>query len=365
MRLYIAAGDALAVAWPEDGAAGGAAGGVAGPWRVDLQLTGRPAQCVAADPLHPERVYCGTFGAGLWRSDDAGATWRPAGVNGGTDGGTDGGTNGGGGIPYAEVMSVAVSRLERSGGEAVVWVGTEPSALFRSEDGGETWGECDALRRLPSAPTWSFPPRPWTSHVRWIAPDPTAPERVFAGIEAGGVLRSLDGGRTWEDSKPGAQRDAHTLGTHPLAPGRVYEASGGGYAQSDDGGASWTRQDDGLAWHYLWGLAADPADPETVVVSASRGARQAHDAGAAEAKLYRRTAGSPWREVREGLPEPSGTNAYVLAAHDAEPGVLYAAPHQGGIYRSADAGLTWAPLDLAWPAGYRPKDVRGLVAAAV
>ena len=52
--------------------------------------------------------------------------------------------------------------------------------------------------------------------------------------------------------------------------------------------------------------------------------------------------------------------AYVLATHDAEPHTFYAAPHQGEIYRSADAGLSWESLD-AWPAGYGPKDVTGMV----
>ena len=101
-----------------------------------------------------------------------------------------------------------------------------------------------------------------------------------------------------------------------------------------------------------------------MLVSASRSARQAHDAGAAEATLYRRTAGAPWEEVRDGLPAPAGTPAYVLATHDAEPGVFYAAPHRGGVYRSEDGGRRWAPLDLRWPAGYAPRDVRGLVVAA-
>ena len=349
-RMYVATGTALAVLDHRNDRTGGAGGA----WQAELRLVGLPTQCVAADPLRPERVYCGTFGRGLWRSDDAGDSWVPVGQD-------EHGPLDGRDIPYGEVMSVAVSASERVGGYGVVWAGTEPSAIFRSEDCGRSWQERPALREVPSAPTWSFPPRPWTSHVRWIAPDPAAPARLFAGIEAGGVMRSLDAGQTWEDSKPGAQRDCHTLATHPMAPGRVYEASGGGYAQSVDAGATWQRIDEGLAWRYLWGLAVDPADPETIVVSASRSARQAHDPAAAEATLYRRAAGTPWQEVRAGLPEARGTTACVVATNMAEAGVFYAAPHQGGIYRSADAGQKWEALEIAWPVGHRPLHITGLV----
>lgn len=333
--IYAATGDALAVIHRQNGR-----------WTTELRLQGKPTQCIAADPLRPEFVYCGTFGQGLWKSEDAGATWQPVGE----------------GITYREVMSVAVSRLERVGDRGVVWAGTEPSALFRSEDGGRTWQERPTLRSLPSAPTWSFPPRPWTHHVRWIAPDPNVAGRIFVGIELGGVMRSLDDGLTWEDRKPEAQPDAHTLRTPLLAPGYVYEAAGGGFAESFDGGATWRRDDTGLRWHYLWGLAVDPTDPTTLVASVSPSARGAHYGTQwAESTIYRRTGEGPWEEVRAGLPEPRGTLAYVLAANEAEPHVFYGAPHQGDIYRSGDAGLSWERLDV-WPSGYQPKDVTGLVA---
>jgi photosystem II stability/assembly factor-like uncharacterized protein len=243
----------------------------------------------------------------------------------------------------------------------VVWVGTEPSALFRSEDDGATWSERDALRRVPSAPTWSFPPRPWTSHVRWVQPDPNVAERLFVGIELGGVLRSLDGGQTWEDRKDGGQHDCHTLAAHRRAPGRVYEAAGGGYAESTDGGASWRHLDEGLTRRYTWGLAVDPGDPDTVLLSAAPGPRQAHGPDQAEAAIYRRTGDAPWQEVSEGLPAPRGTNAYVLATHDAEPGVFYAATRRGDLYRSADAGRSWERMTVTWPVGYQPQDVRAMV----
>ena len=148
---------------------------------------------------------------------------------------------------------------------SVVYAGTEPSNLYRSEDGGETWQLLPELRRLPSEPRWSFPPRPWTHHVSTIALHPTDPDSLAVGIELGGVMRSADGGATWIDHNPQAHSDAHQLLTHPLAPERVYEVAGQGIAISPDRGQSWRRLDDGLDRHYAWAVAADPAEPEPVV----------------------------------------------------------------------------------------------------
>ena len=333
LHMYAAMGEGLAIVSGQDGG-----------WRIEPRLDGKATRCAAVDPLRPERVYCGTFGEGLWRSRDRGLSWEPVGE----------------GIPYARVMAVAVSRLEHSGGYGVVWAGTEPSALYRSEDGGQTWDERPTLRDLPSAATWSFPPRPWTHHVRWIEPDPHLAERLFVGIELGGVMRSLDAGLTWEDRKAGSQADVHTLRSHPLAPGRVYEAAGGGYAESLDGGTSWRGRDAGLKHRYLWGLAVDPADPETILVSAARGPQQAHTPASAESTIYRKARGNRWQEVRAGLPPSKGTVAYQLAANPAEPGVFYAATNQG-LYRSPDAGLSWEQLELDWPESYRGQRVHALV----
>src|SRR4029079_11040205 len=84
-------------------------------------------------------------------------------------------------LPERGVFSLAVSRSD-----GAVYAGTEPSRLFRSDDGGESWRALDALLELLSGPHWSFPPRPWTSHVRWIAPSPHAADLVLVGIELGG-----------------------------------------------------------------------------------------------------------------------------------------------------------------------------------
>src|SRR5260370_40275671 len=136
---------------------------------------------------------------------------------------------------HEQVMSVAVSAAEEVGGYGVVYAGTESSAIFRSEDQGKSWRELAALRELPSARTWSFPPRPWTSHIRWITPDPLMPGRVFAAAEAGPLVRSLDRGQTWEDRRPGGPFDTHTLVMHPLAARRLYSAASDGFTSPRHG----------------------------------------------------------------------------------------------------------------------------------
>lgn len=323
-------------------------------WRAARRLEGHQTTCLAADPGRPERLYCGTAEAGLWRSEDGGATWRPVGA----------------GIASAQVTAVAVSPNERAGGLGVVYAGTEPSALYRSEDGGETWDDLAALRALPSAPTWSFPPRPYTSHVRAIACDPHEPGRVYVAIEAGALVRSTDGGRTWIDRVPSGPWDSHTLATHRLAPGRVYSAAGdgfgrpgSGYCESRDGGETWRRPGEGLRHHYLWGLAVDPANPEAVAISAAPGPYQAHNPASAASAIYRRVGDGEWERATAGLPPEEGTLASSLAAHAAEPGVFYAANNRG-VFRSADAGDTWEALPIPWPDATHTRHVAALLAVA-
>lgn len=331
-KLYIATNGAVAIVSQHNGR-----------WTVDLQMVGSQPQCLAVDSQRPQQVYCGTFDQGLWRSENAGDSWEHVGA----------------GIEHPSVTSVAVSLTERAGNYGVVYAGTEPSTLYRSEDGGSTWRELSALRQLPSAPTWSFPPRPYTSHVRWITPDPLVAGRLFAAIEAGALLRSLDGGQTWEDRKPSGPYDTHTLVMHRLAPNRLYSAAGDGFmnpgtgfVESEDGGQTWYRPDEGLQHHYLWGVAADPADPATLVISAAHGPKPAHNPQSAESALYRRSGNGPWQRVQDGFPEPRGLLTAVLATHEAEPGVFYAANNKGA-FRSADAGSSWEALPIRWPQGMR------------
>src|SRR5947207_240311 len=134
----------------------------------------------------------------------------------------------------------------------------------------------------------------WSGAARsaWPSTRPT-PDTVNAGLRDGGVRRSHDGGRSWQDHRRGAQPDVHSLAWHPRTPVRAYEAGGGGAAFSTDAGETWQPADEGRDRHYTWAVTVDPDDADCWYLSASTGPFAAHGRGDPPARIYRRRDGEP------------------------------------------------------------------------
>jgi hypothetical protein len=277
-------------------------------WTAEPGLEGVGARCVAAAGAC---VFVGTRGRGAFLSADAGVTWEHA------------------ELPERDVFAVAIGAAD-----GALYAGAEPSRLFVARD-RRRWAELEALQQIPSRAHWSFPPRPWTHHVRWIAPDPHDAERLLVGIELGGVMYSEDGGATFSDHRPGAKLDAHSLVWHPRVQGRAYQSAGDGAAWSRDGGRTWQAADAGRELGYCWALAVDPADPERWYVSAASGPRAAHAGAGARGRLYR------WQGSWEALALPFESMPYALAATDDE---LLAGMADGRILNSRDRGESWGQI---------------------
>jgi photosystem II stability/assembly factor-like uncharacterized protein len=334
-RLFIALENCLAVGRESDGG-----------WTLEQHLLGQRVECVALDPRQPRRVYLGTDSQGLWRSDDGGDQWSRVGHDS---------------LPPT-ITALAVGPTGAAGPWGAVYAGAEPSALFISADGGDTWRERPGLNDLPSAATWSFPPRPHTHHVRWIQLDPFVADRFYLCIEAGALVRSLEGTELWEDRVMSGPLDTHTLATSAHAQGRLYAAAGDGYFEIADYGHSWQTREEGLGHRYLFGLVVDPTDPDLIIVSAAASPQAAHNARWAESYLYRSIGGGPWRPLEQGLPPARGTTISSLAVQATQPALFYAANNQG-VFRSADGGQSWEQLALPWPASFAEQRVQGLVVA--
>lgn len=309
--IYLATACGLAVIKGSDGS-----------WVGEICLNDKQIQCITADRKRKGIVYGGTFGNGLFRSDDGGATWNAL-------------QN----LTEPNVMALASSP------SGALYAGMELSAMYRSDDGGESWCELATLLTLPSAKAWSFPPRPQTHHVQAILPDSANPARLHVAIEAGALVRSDDAGRTWCDRVPSAPRDTHSLAAHTSDPMRLHSAAGDGYFESAHCGDSWRRVSDGLEHQYCWSIAISFADPKTLLLSASKNAYGAHYKDSANSFLYRRTGSEAWKQVGRGLPNSKGLRIPALVASRIEPGVFYCST-EGVVYRSKDEGLGWQPLTV-------------------
>jgi photosystem II stability/assembly factor-like uncharacterized protein len=312
-----------------------------GNWSVEFLLEGEQVRCLAADPRTPNVIYAGTQGKGVLRSEDRGKTWQPSGMEG------------------QVVKSVAVSPVE----SGLIFAGTKPPGVFVSRDGGQKWTELESFRRMRRW-FWFTPAEAGDPYVLAITLSPADPDVIVAGVEAGAVLRSVDGGKSWEGHLKGAIRDCHSLAFHATDGNWVYEAGGYGAAFSRDGGATWQQPDPatlfdfirlmrgggvrpssgGLDRIYSFAVGADPARPEVWYISASPGPFKAHVEGKAEAFIYRKSGDSPWKKLNGGLPQPLPHMPYALLPDRDAPGHLYAGLSNGDVWHTADYGDHWQQL---------------------
>ena len=161
----------------------------------------------------------------------------------------------------------------------------------------------------------------------------TADGRVLlANVHVGGIPRSTDGGATWQPTID-IDTDVHEVCAHPTDPNIVIAAAGAGLGISQDGGATWAVERDGLPASYCSAVAWLGND---ILVSAST------DHFATQGAVYRRAIGArrPFVPVGGGLPRwidgIADTRCVATRASAAA-----VADRAGNLYLSTDTGHTW------------------------
>jgi len=231
------------------------------------------------------------------------------------------------------------------------WVGDPitgpPGTCVLPVDGGALVGTVEGhLVRLPAGErVGSFdeaPGRdgwytPWgaPADVRSLAAGPDG--TLYANVHVGGILRSTDGGESWEPTLD-VDLDVHQVIVAP--DGTVLAACAYGLAVSTDAGHTWEVQDDGLPAKYARAVAVAG---DTVLLSASTGP----DGG--RAAVYRRPLkGGEFRRTSIGLPGtfPGNVDTFCLVA-DGDRAAL--GTFAGRVYASDDAGASWSTVAAGAP----------------
>lgn len=277
--------------------------------REDWRVSGPNLKGWKVPTLHYDRaigrLFAGVghfvYGPTIQRSDDFGATWEQATATPSfaDDGGRD----------LNQIWTVV------GGGPAApetLYAGVDEAALFASTDAGDTWTEVAGLQDHPTGDDWA--PGKGGLCLHSICPDPGDPDRLWVGISAVGVFRTEDGGETWT-----LQND----GLEVVAPDDEFERIGS----------------------CVHRLVMDPTDPERLYQQNHRGVYRTSDAA------------ETWKRVDEGLPSTVG---FPMVTHPTEPTTLYTVPLESdehrmavdgrpAVYRTADAGDTWTRLDAGLP----------------
>jgi photosystem II stability/assembly factor-like uncharacterized protein len=317
-------------------------------------------------PVDPNRLYASQtsawFGQVIQRSDDGGQTWEPVGNQFVYDG-VPGTHQWYDGTPhpwaFARVWHLEPSLTDRD----MVYAGVEDAALFRSNDGGQSWHELSGLRQHGSGPSWQ--PGAGGMCLHTILLDPSDAKRIFIAISSAGAFRSDDAGATWQPINRGLKSEnipdptaevghcVHRIAMHQARPHVLFMQKHWDVMRSDDAGASWQEVSGNLPSDFGFPIDVHAHEPDTIYVVPIKSDSE-HYPPDGKLRVYRsRSGGHDWEALTNGLPQ---RDCYVNVLRDAmavdalDACGVYFGTTGGQVYASPDAGNNWAPIVRDLPA---------------
>ena len=333
--LYVATDEGVVTLKSADGRSWEVANRALEDWSV---------QEVAVLPSAPNKVFAGTRGDGVWLSEDFGASWKKP----------CSGKRGPG-----KVRCLTIDPHDPN----TLYAGTEPIDVFVSRDFGQSWSSLDSIWDVPWVSSVTYPVSTVEPHVRDIVVDPTDPRILYVALQVGYILKTTDGGATWELLDNNLDSDVHTIVIHPHNSNKVLIATGGhdcrkGTASgralysSDNGGATWSPMAAEFKQEYSVPLALHAKKPDVLYAAIANGqpGQWRRRATGAEASVIRsEDGGKTWQALDGELGETQQDFVEALAFDPEKPDHLYAAQRHGHLFGSHDGGASWLRFNCKLP----------------
>lgn len=319
-------------------------------WEISgphFPMTGVYAVGIDKRPATP-RLLTGVssshFGPSVAISDDLGASWQEPDKSP---------------VAFPERTGAALERVWQltpgpAGQPDRIYAGTQPSALFVSDDGGRTFQLVEALWDHPHREHWAAGFGGQAIHT--VLPHPDDPARVLVAMSTGGVYRTADGGSTWAPGNTGIKayfmpdpwpeygQCVHKVARDAADPERFYAQNHHGVYRSDDGGATWQSIADGLPSDFGFPMVAHPRRSGVIYNFPLQADGERFPPGKRCAVYRSPDAGKTWESLTAGLP---GDPFYppvlrdAMCADDDDPAGVYFGTRSGDVYASRDEGDSW------------------------
>ena len=318
-----------------------------GAWRIDgPHLAGYRILHTAVMPGQPRELLAAAdhpvWGSHIYRSSDGGEHWTSLDATPQHPSGR-----------HAQSLK-SIWHLAWSPDGSTLYAGVDPAGLFLSNDRGASWRDVPALNGHATRGTWEPSRGLFALHSICVdRQDPghlvvaVSAGGVYRSTDAGASwCPSNDGVRAENlpDRFPVAGHNVHRVVMHPLDGQRLYRQCYNGTYRSDDGGCAWLEITDGLPSDFGYAIACDPSDPDTVfqVPESSSHLRTTVDG---RLRVFRSTdAGRSWVSASAGLPQQ---HAYVTVLRDAmdvdarRPGQVAFGTSSGHVFATRDHGDRW------------------------